>query len=52
MSRMKSMVLGYVRDYQNNFVPELQLNTVSIKEDMNPLIRIRRYLGKQPDYPG
>jgi cell surface protein SprA len=29
---------GYVRDYQNNFVPELQLNTVSIKEDMNPLI--------------
>jgi cell surface protein SprA len=29
--------LGYVRDYQNNFVPELQLNTVSIREDMNPL---------------
>ena len=30
--------LGYIRDYQNNFVPELQLNTVSIREDMNPLI--------------
>jgi len=30
--------LGYVRDIQDNFVPELQLNTVSIKEDMNPLI--------------
>jgi cell surface protein SprA len=29
--------LGYIRDYQNNFVPELQLNTVSIREDMNPL---------------
>jgi cell surface protein SprA len=29
--------LGYVRDYQNNFIPELQLNTVSIREDMNPL---------------
>jgi cell surface protein SprA len=29
--------LGYVRDYQNNFVPELQLNTVSIKEELNPL---------------
>lgn len=29
--------LGYVRDYQDNFVPELQLNTVSIKEDMTPL---------------
>jgi cell surface protein SprA len=30
--------LGYVRDVQDNFVPELQLNTVSIKEDMSPLI--------------
>ncbi len=30
--------LGYVRDYQDNFVPELQMNTVSIREDMNPLI--------------
>jgi cell surface protein SprA len=30
--------LGYIRDFQDNFVPELQLNTVSIKEDMNPLI--------------
>ena len=29
--------LGYIRDYQNNFIPELMLNTVSIKEDMNPL---------------
>jgi cell surface protein SprA len=29
--------LGYVRDYQNNYIPELQLNTVSIREDMNPL---------------
>jgi cell surface protein SprA len=29
--------LGYVRDFQDNFVPELQLNTVSIREDMNPL---------------
>jgi cell surface protein SprA len=29
--------LGYVRDFQDNFVPELQMNTVSIKEDMNPL---------------
>jgi cell surface protein SprA len=28
---------GYIRDYQENFVPELQLNTVSIKEDMTPL---------------
>jgi cell surface protein SprA len=32
--------LGYIRDYQDNFVPELQLNTVSIKEDINPLIGI------------
>jgi cell surface protein SprA len=32
--------LGYVRDYQDNFVPELQLNTVSIKEDMNPLFSL------------
>jgi cell surface protein SprA len=30
--------LGYVRDFQENFVPELQMNTVAIKEDMNPLI--------------
>jgi cell surface protein SprA len=30
--------LGYVRDYQENFIPALQLNTVSIREDMNPLI--------------
>jgi cell surface protein SprA len=30
--------LGYIRDYQDNFIPELQLNTVSIKEDMSPLI--------------
>jgi cell surface protein SprA len=30
--------LGFVRDYQNNFVPELAMNTVSIREDMNPLI--------------
>jgi len=29
--------LGYIRDFQENFVPELQLNTVAIKEDMNPL---------------
>ncbi len=29
--------LGYVRDFQDNFVPELQMNTVSIREDMNPL---------------
>ncbi len=32
--------LGYVRDYQDNFIPELQMNTVSIREDMNPLIGI------------
>jgi cell surface protein SprA len=32
--------LGYVRDFQDNFVPELQMNTVAIKEDMNPLIGI------------
>ncbi|MBN1789659.1 MAG: cell surface protein SprA [Bacteroidales bacterium] len=30
--------LGYIRDYQDNFIPELQLSTVSIREDMNPLI--------------
>ena len=30
--------LGYIRDFQDNFVPELQMNTVSIREDMNPLI--------------
>ena len=30
--------LGFIRDYQNNFVPELALNTVAIREDMNPLI--------------
>lgn len=29
--------LGYIRDFQNNFVPELQLNTISIKEDLTPL---------------
>jgi cell surface protein SprA len=29
--------LGYVRDYQENFVPMLQMNTVSIREDINPL---------------
>jgi cell surface protein SprA len=29
--------LGYIRDFQDNFVPELQMNTVSIREDMNPL---------------
>jgi cell surface protein SprA len=32
--------LSWVRDYQNNFVPMFQLNTVSIREDMNPLIGI------------
>lgn len=32
--------LGYVRDYQDNFVPELQLNTVSIKEEISPLFGI------------
>jgi cell surface protein SprA len=30
--------LTYQRDFQNNFVPELQMNTVSIQEEMNPLI--------------
>jgi cell surface protein SprA len=30
--------LGYFRDFQNNFVPELQMNTVSIREELNPLI--------------
>jgi cell surface protein SprA len=29
---------GYIRDFQDNFIPELQLSTVSIREDMNPLI--------------
>jgi cell surface protein SprA len=30
--------LGYIRDFQNNFVPELLMNTVSIQEEMTPLI--------------
>jgi cell surface protein SprA len=30
--------LSYIRDFQENFIPELLLNTVSIKEDMNPLV--------------
>ncbi|MBN1159122.1 MAG: cell surface protein SprA, partial [Bacteroidales bacterium] len=30
--------LGYVRDIQNNFIPELQINTLAIREDMNPFI--------------
>jgi cell surface protein SprA len=29
--------IGYMRDLDNNFMPYLQLNTVTIKEDMNPL---------------
>jgi cell surface protein SprA len=29
--------LGYVRDFQDNFVPMFQMNTVSIREDINPL---------------
>ena len=29
--------LSYVRDFENNFIPELQVNAVSIKEEMNPL---------------
>ncbi len=29
--------LGYIRDYQDNFVPMFQMNTVSIREDINPL---------------
>ncbi|MBN2481123.1 MAG: cell surface protein SprA [Bacteroidales bacterium] len=32
--------LGYVRDIQNNFIPELQINTVAIREDMNPFIGV------------
>jgi cell surface protein SprA len=28
---------GYVRDAEYNFVPELQMNSVSIREDFNPL---------------
>jgi cell surface protein SprA len=30
--------LGYIKDIQENFVPELLMNTVSIREDLNPLI--------------
>jgi cell surface protein SprA len=30
--------LGYLRDYQDNYVPRLQMNTVSIREDINPLL--------------
>jgi cell surface protein SprA len=30
--------LGYVRDFQDNYVPQLQMNTVSIREDINPLL--------------
>ena len=32
--------LGYVRDIQNNFIPELQINTVAIREEMNPFLGI------------
>lgn len=32
--------LGYIRDIQNNFIPELQINTVAIREELNPLIAI------------
>ena len=35
---MNWMAWDMCRDYQDNFVPELQMNTVSIKEDLNPLI--------------
>jgi len=29
--------LGYITDFQQNFVPELQMNTVSIREELDPL---------------
>ena len=32
--------LSYVRDIQNNFIPELQINTVAIRENMSPLLGI------------
>ncbi len=32
--------LTYIRDFQNNFYPELQINSVSITEKMNPLVNI------------
>jgi len=32
--------LSYIRDIQNNFIPELQINTVSIRENMSPLLGI------------
>ncbi len=32
--------LGYIKDYQNNFIPEFQINTVSIREDFSPLFNI------------
>lgn len=30
--------IGYIRDFQDNYVPRLQMNTVSIREEINPLL--------------
>jgi cell surface protein SprA len=30
--------LEFIKDFQNNFIPEFQINTVSIREDFSPLI--------------
>jgi cell surface protein SprA len=30
--------LDFIKDYQNNFIPMFQINTVSIREDFTPLI--------------
>jgi cell surface protein SprA len=30
--------IGYIRDFQNNFIPALQFNAVSITEQLSPLI--------------
>jgi cell surface protein SprA len=32
--------IGYIRDYQNNFIPELLFNAVSITEQLSPLAGI------------
>jgi cell surface protein SprA len=32
--------LSYIRDFQNNFYPELLINAVSINERLNPLINV------------
>ena len=31
--------LDFIKDYQNNFIPMFQINTVSIREDFTPLIK-------------